>query len=500
MITETFLNSCFSIILNDNAKIRKDKSLYRDIGDVLVFYEDKRKIDIPMTVQTKFDCLKKICEFKLQDKTNRNIIDSISCGGRFSSLEDFLRTKMSEEIKDETMHDNIRQLRLRKKVNGLFQNYDQLTDFIDSLGNGSFESIDDLVLDYEVIIKKLYSTMMQENRGVAIEASASLDLLKDDYQSVQEMVIKKYQKVNTTSTGYNILDTQVFNGGFEASRIYIFGGASGSGKSTILTNFILNSATTIQPLQFNKKNGDINTKNVYVYITLENTIEESFMRMYQALFNLSQPQMINEITNGVDLKQRFINELNKTNSTIIMKYFPSMSISSLDIMAVLDDVISEYGKGCIKGLYIDYLDLLRTDTKYDLYRIELGHITLSLKTIAVEYNIPVITVTQLGRAAYTVKSADELNLNLIAESIKKVEHADFVSLQSKDKFDDSKIHLKVGKNRSGKSEVAIEFKVNFQTYKFISGVKVSNEQRPSVVTNNGTSENSFDSFKGLLQS
>jgi len=332
---------------------------------------------------------------------------------------------------------------------------------------------------------------MQENRGVSIEASASLDLFKDDYAPVQEMIIKKYQKNNAISTGFTIFDTEVFNGGFEPSRLYIFGGGSGSGKSTIMTNFIINSATNLSILSdTSKKNKE--QKNVYIYITLENTIEESFMRMYQALFNKSQAEMIAEVVNGINLKERLLNELSKTNSTIIMKYFPAMSISCLDIMVVLDDIISEYGKGCIKGLYIDYLDLLRTDTKYDLYRIELGHITLSLKTVAVEYNIPVITLTQLGRSAYRVKDATELNLDQVSESIKKVEHANFISLQSKDMTDDTKIHLKVGKNRSGKSDVALEFKVNFKTYKFMQGTKVSNELKQTAV-----SHGLVEAYKGL---
>jgi ABC-type sulfate transport system substrate-binding protein len=38
-------------------------------------------------------------------------------------------------------------------------------------------------------------------------------------------------------------------------------------------------------------------------------------------------------------------------------------------MGVVDDVIDQYGKESIAGLYIDYLDLLKSDTKYDMYRI-----------------------------------------------------------------------------------------------------------------------------------
>lgn len=479
MLTETFINSCFSVILNKKTKIRRDKTLYRDVLSILEFYETKKRIEIPVTIQNKFDCLKKICELKLEGKTDENAIDScISFSEKFKPLESFISLRAEENITDAVTLDNVRQIRLRKKVNSLFSNYDQLTTFVESLNSGTFDSIDDLVLDYEEIIKQLYSTMMQENRGIAIESSASLDLSKDDYTPVLQMILKKYEKSNAVATGYPIFDVDVLRGGFEPSRLYVFGGGSGAGKSTLINNLIVNSATTPQLLG----EGNISKeRKVYVYITLENTIEESLLRTYQPLFNKTIPQVLSEINSGIDIKDRLMIELKRTNSSVIMKYFPAMSISTLDISAVLDDVVSEYGPDSIKGLYVDYLDLLRTDTKYDMYRLELGHITLSLKTLAVEYNIPLITATQLGRSVYRIQESRELSLDQISESIKKIEHADFVALLSKDPVKDDLVHMKVGKNRSGKANMAIDFKVNFSTFKFLKGTKVTNESKQTVV-------------------
>jgi len=161
-----------------------------------------------------------------------------------------------------------------------------------------------------------------------------------------------------------------------------------------------------------------------------------------------------------------------------------MTASTIDIMMELDNVISQYGKDKIRGLYIDYLDLLRTDIKFDLYRIELGFITLSLKTLAVQYNIPVISVTQLGRGVYNVQASKDLNLDLMSESIKKVEHSDFVALLSKDPVDENIVHMKIGKNRSGKANIIIDFKVDFKTYRFLNGIKTSgNKKNVSSYTN-----------------
>ena len=49
---------------------------------------------------------------------------------------------------------------------------------------------------------------------------------------------------NSVSTGYVELD-KYMNGGFEPTRLYIYGGSSGDGKSVLLTNFLKNAVEKI---------------------------------------------------------------------------------------------------------------------------------------------------------------------------------------------------------------------------------------------------------------
>lgn len=479
MITEIYINNCFTAVLNKNTKIRRDKTLYRDILDSLRSY--KKQEEIPINIQNKFNCLIKVCEMSLEDKTIENILDSISFSEKYKNLVDFLQLKKEEEIHDTTLLDNIKQIRLRKKVTGLFSNHNRLGDFLNTIKEGSFDSLDDLVLDYEKIIRELYTNMMDSNRAISIQATSSLDLVKDDFEHVVNTIIKKYEKSNTTSSGFTLLDTEILNGGFEPSRLYIFGGSSGAGKSTLMSNMITYASTTHRHIIDDKKQSK--NMNVYIYVTLENTIEEALLRTYQSLFEKTTTQAIRDIVDGINIKDEIIKELAKTNSTVIMKYFPATTISTLDLAMVVDDAINEYGKDSIRGLYVDYLDLLGTDVKYELYRLELGHITVSLKSLAVEYNIPVIALTQLGRSTYRIQNSQDLNLDQMGESIKKVEHADFVALLSKDPVDDKLVHFKVGKNRSGKAGTALDFNVDFTIYKFKNAVKISNKRKQDATTN-----------------
>ena len=453
MITESFLNSCFSLLLNKNSTIKRSKALYRDVLEVLSFSESKESVDIPVSVRNKLDLLKIISEMLAKDKSISNIFDSVVFSEKFKQHKDFLDMSINEELNTVVFQGTINQVRLRKKIGALFKNYDELDKVLTSIKDGSFDSIDSLVDDYEVTIKTLYSNMMESNRALTIEAAASLDLMKDDYTHVVEMIKKKYDRSSSTPTGFDMFDREILNGGYEPSRLYVYGGGSGSGKSTIMNNSIYKSAMkpiTIDTERF-PKTGDI--RKVYIYVTLENTIEEALMRTYMPMFDVTMLQMLKQLggTEPVPIKDRIVSELRKTGSTIIMKYFPAMSISPIDLMGVVDEVIDVYGKESIAGLFIDYLDLLKADTRYDMYRLELGHITLSLKTLAVQYNIPVVTASQLGRSAYRITNAQELGVDQISESIKKVEHADFVMLLAKDPVNDLIVHGKVGKNRAGRS-------------------------------------------------
>lgn len=480
MITDSFLDSCFTIILNKKSKVKQTKQLFRDIREILTFSESKETYEIPINIRSKLECLTKVCDMLLDDRAIQNVLDSISFSEKFVDHRDYLDMKVNEEINDALFQDIIKQIRLRKKIGALFENYDELETVLSSIKDGSFDAIDDLVEDYEITIKTLYSNMMEANRSLTIEASASLDLLKDEYSHVLEMIQKKYDRTSKTPSGFAILDNEVLMGGYEPSRLYIWGGGSGAGKSTMLNNSIIKSATNkeylVNPNVNPVKAGEIN--RVFVYVTLENTIEEALMRTYQPLFNRTTPQMLSDITTkDVNVGKMISDELAKYGCTIVMKYFPAMSVSTIDLMGVLDDVIEEYGKEAIAGLYVDYLDLLKTDTKYDLYRIELGHITLSLKTLAVQYNIPVITGTQLSRGVYKISDSKDLSVDMMSESIKKVEHADFVALLAKDEFDASLVYGKVGKNRSGEGNVSLTFRVDFSKFKFISATKSANKEK-----------------------
>ena len=243
-----------------------------------------------------------------------------------------------------------------------------------------------------------------------------------------------------------------------------------------------------------------NESKVYLYITLENLIDESLLRLYQMMFEKDQVSALRDINAGIDIKKAIMDRAKLSGCTVVFKYFSKYSISCTDIMMHMDDVIDQYGKDSIRALYVDYLDLLKADISNELYRLELGFITSGLKDIAVKYNTPVITVSQLGRAIYRNQDSKSLNMDMMSESIKKIEHADFIALMSKDQTTNDKVYLKITKNRCGNDNISVDFNVNFNHYKFLNGLKVSNSQRTDLTTDQKFEINSLDSTNHPVKS
>ena len=500
MITEAFLNICFSALfckLPEGSKVRRDNVLCRDILDVLEFFQEKEKIGISVTAKSKFECLNRVCNLRLEGMGNDAIIASLTgFGKKYESLKDFLEASAHEKVEVQEVNKNIEQIRIHRKAVSMFANYDELVKLVELIKDGSFEAINDLVDNHHDVIKELYVNVMEHNRVSEIESSASLDLVEDDHTPIQEEIVEKYTRAGKVSAGFEVFDNRIMHGGFEDERLYIFGGGTSAGKSTLMNNMIINSAT--QHDMFSPPPQGDEIERVYIYITLENSLSDAYLRTYQPLFDRTTAQLLLDIKNGVNIKQRILGELKKTNSTVIMKFFPAYSITPNDLMPVINDAMTTYGEETIQGLYVDYLDLLRPDRKHEHYRIELGHIALSLKGLSSYYKIPVITASQLGRQVYDgIKNARELHLGMISESIKKVEHADFVALLARNVEEESLVHMFVGKNRSGRANVAIDFRANFEKYKFMNGNIVAVKKDERAEKHLGTESPTDASFTGM---
>jgi replicative DNA helicase len=93
--------------------------------------------------------------------------------------------------------------------------------------------------------------------------------------------------------------------------------------------------------------------------------------------------------------------------------------------------------------------------------LDLGEITSRFKSIAANFEIPIVTATQLNREAYRKGKGVELGSEMISESMQKLFIADFSAMMYLDDKNEissdeetyvpKKVVLKVDKNRDGKT-------------------------------------------------
>lgn len=465
-MTDQFLDSCFLLVLNEKHDVKLTKTTYRDVNNILNFYILKENGDIPILFKNKIECLQKICELKLTNLDSRTVVDSITSSDKYATLSEYLNEKINIDIDGTYINETSEYIKLRKKFCDLFNNYDKLSDIIESAKIGTFTSMHDVMRDYESTIKDLYNKLMEYNRSINNQTSVSMDLSLDSYDTLLQSINTKFVNGNTLGTGYPDFDNNAFNaGGFESSRVYIFVGESGGGKSTIMLNCMKNAF--VQNTFKSKTSKD--KKSVIVYITLENLIDETFVRLYQSTFGMEFKDFVNETKykSPTEIKEKISGALfSESNSTLVCRYFPKYSITVNDINTVLDDVISMYGTDCIVGVFVDYLDLLKSNEKEDIYRLELSKITSALKDTAVAYDVPVITATQLSRDVYNITDVAQLTLASMSESIKKVEHADFIALMVSDKTKPNSVYMKIAKNRCGRNKLTFRCDVEFDKFLF----------------------------------
>jgi len=463
MLNVVFVNTCFTLLLNEGNNIKRSSGLYRDLRDIVDFY--KTNYDIPVSLSNNIDCVLELCRLRMNNKSAAGCVDSIIQSKKYKEIESLLLENLNTRLTDEETCDLVTQVRNKRKYSKALTSYKTITGFFEQLDSGAMNSMDEAIDKYDSLVKLMYTDLMDSNRVIEIESAASIDPLKDTNTGIAQKIKTKYSRKNRVPSGYSQYDDIILEGGFSKSRVYIYGGSSGAGKSTLMLNICYKSAC----LKFRPECLNEEQYKVFLFITLEDQIDESYLKLYQMMFKKTKDEALTEIDEGLDIETMVTEKFKESKSTIIFKYFPNKSITPMDLNSVIDEVEGIYGKNALQLMVVDYLDLLNADVQRDALRLELGDIVLSLKTISINHSIPILVPTQLNKEAYNDKlQGQQLNAGMIGESMQKVHNADYISLQIPDGNDsDHLVHFKVEKNRAGKNHVTFSFRVDFARCLFI---------------------------------
>ncbi len=236
-------------------------------------------------------------------------------------------------------------------------------------------NIKDIVLDLE---KKLFdlSNSKKDNYEFKDFATVTKSSLK-----IVEKAFKKKGKYSGIISGFEDLDNML--GGLQNSDLIILAGRPSMGKTALATNIAFNAV---------KYFSNEEEKASVVMFSLEMSAEQIGLRILA-----EQAKIPSDKLRKGDLNEKDSLELSNAYQEIHKLNFffddsPNLTVSEL--RSKLRRYKNNYN---IKLVLIDYLQLIKPEGNRDNRVNELSEITRNLKQLAKEFDLPVISLSQLSR-------------------------------------------------------------------------------------------------------
>ena len=262
-------------------------------------------------------------------------------------------------------------------------------------------------------------------------------------------------KMTGTPTGFTELDE--LTSGLQPGSLNIVAARPGIGKTSFAMNIVENIAMNPE-----------NHRPALVF-SLEMPAQQILMRMLCTFGRVS----LKELSEGRVLTEQWHDMIQKLSLLIeqaegrkIHKLYidDSGDITPLELRSRARRLAAEYGG--LSVIMVDYIQLMKGQTRMENRSLEVGEISRSLKLLAKELNIPIIALSQLNREVEGRRDHRPMNSDL-RESGSLEQDADMIMFLHRPSvykgtdegvIDDGKALLIVGKNRNGATkDIELQF-------------------------------------------
>lgn len=283
----------------------------------------------------------------------------------------------------------------------------------------------------EALIRSALTVSLQKNIGL-------------DYFSDPEARLKSLAQSAGFKTGWYKLD-EAIGGGLNRKEMIIFAAPSGVGKSISMSNLARNL------VRLHHFHG--------VYYTLELS-EPVVAKRFDSMFTgIPQHRVVGDML-------KVATELKKIEAecgSLAIKRLPESTTTVHDLRAHLKEY--EIVRGHAPDfLVVDYLDLMSPTQQVSVENqfVRDKYIAEELRALADEYNLIMVTASQLNRGAQHIEDIEQLNHSHIAGGISKINTSDnFVAIyQTPQMFARGEMTFKLLKTR-GASGVNSHFIMKF---------------------------------------
>lgn len=304
------------------------------------------------------------------------------------------------------------------------------------------------------------SQILDDLKMVIAHAENEYRSVADDFVMLSEIVERvkgvltdlKNNVSYAVGTGFGLVDDLLLDG-FSKGDEHIIVGFTGSGKTALALNFAMQQAKRGQMVGF---------------LSREMSEEENVIRLLCS--DTGTPRWM--IRRGIydDTYDGLIDHLDKN-----FKGLPIAVNAKTDLVENLRPQIKRWvdAKG-LEILYVDYLQLLLTEQKYGNRADAVSTISRTLKLIAMENNIPVVSLCQFNRGASQAGVFDILTHLKESSSIEQdASTVSYIQIEKSAMDNPNRAaELTVLKNRNGTTFRPIKLNYHGPTFTFTEGVQL----------------------------
>lgn len=312
-------------------------------------------------------------------------------------VHDYVKNIDSLNIGYEDSKKLIRKLDDRLRFGYVITIKEVIQEFLNAIDDEEYSSYKDIAEDLEQLAISIVNIRRNTN---SLDSDEKFTLDPDKFDEMIVSAVTKLQdRMKIFKTGIQGLNA-LLAPGYMSKRLYMYLAFPGGGKSQIL----LKSALDIKKYNSHVKAKDPEKRPAVLYITMENSIEETIERIFNMMVsaddirNYTPKQVIKKLKDGGNLTLTDNNNVN-----IIITYYPNRSITTDDLYGIFQDINDEGDE--VIALILDYVKRIAPAEKAASEKEELKNITNELKNLATHFDVPVITAQQLNRVASSVVDA-----------------------------------------------------------------------------------------------
>ena len=222
------------------------------------------------------------------------------------------------------------------KYTFIYNNVENLYNLLTKFKAGDFVSKWEVVQDIQNSVTIMQNKFRRVDAALSTETEFRLnpEYMEDNFRDVYDKVTNPSARLVTGMQGFN----EMLGGGFQCGRTYILLGQTGGGKSLTLIDLCIQ----LKKYNSNFVCKDPTKKPCIVYLTMENTVEETVERIYEMstgteIGNLPFEEALNKLRTEGEL---YVSD--ESPIDIIIKFKPNKSVDT-SYLYVLSENLEDEG-------------------------------------------------------------------------------------------------------------------------------------------------------------